>query len=399
LIGSGDFKIASHTAGIGSSYALKGLSSVNSLTITNGTFDLNSENGAAIGSGYGYLGGVSSVSELVISGGVFNLTSRNGGAALGTGYGYDGGVSSVGNLTILGGRFNAAGSHSSGIGAGNSYSGSASISFLGVRNATIFSNATGGAAVGATNHSRVRLMVLENSRVHAVSSDGPAIGAGVDNVTLLGGEIITSGTVGITSTTVVIIGNRSLSLTCNSISTCVSAASVATVGSSPITGLTNATTFFNATWRNDSAFAAFNFWGQYTGHSVRDSFGRARVLHIGNFARVAAGADIKIQWTGGSATYPRTAEGIAVSVPKAGKYQLSAGGVELCYNTSKPDFVVGADGESFYAEVEKCRLAKLSIVGIAVAATVVVLIIIAIVVLVFCVKKESQEEYHGINEK
>jgi hypothetical protein len=253
-----------------------------------------------------------------------------------------------------------------------------------------------GAAVGGTNVSHVGSLVLENSDIYAVSSDRPAIGAG-DNVTLLGGRIVANGTVGITSGKALTIGNKSLSLTCNGNSTCVSAASVVSLGSARITGLTNTTTFFNATWRNDSAFAAFTFWGQYAGPSVHDAFGRARVLHIARFTGVAAGADVKIRWSGGSATYPRAAQGIAVSVPKAGNYQLSAGGAELCYNTSKTDFVVAAQGESFYGEAAKCRLAKVVIIGIAVAATVVVLIIVAIVVLVFCVKKK--DAYHSIEGK
>jgi hypothetical protein len=114
---------------------------------------------------------------------------------------------------------------------------------------------------------------------------------------------------------------------------------------------------------------------------------------------VAAGADIKIRWTGGSATYPRRADGLAVTVPKAGKVQLSAGGTELCHNTSKTDFVVAAEGEAFYEEAAKCKLAKLVIVGIAVAAVVVALIVVAILVLVFCVRKSPQEEYQGIERK
>jgi hypothetical protein len=72
----------------------------------------------------------------------------------------------------------------------------------------------------------------------------------------------------------------------------------------------------------------------------------------------------------------------------------------LCHSTSKADFVVAAEGESFYAEAAKCKLAKLVIVGIAVAAVVAVLIIVATVVLVFCVKKKSPEDqYQGIEGK
>jgi hypothetical protein len=209
-IHAGHFDLDSDSgAAIGSGFATGGNSTVEDLLILDGRFEIGSQSGAGIGSG-ATEGGSSTVNELMITGGYFSVVAMTG-AAIGSGAA-NAGTSCVESLKLSYGTFSMVVSEEgAGIGAGHSKAGVSVVQELEISGGVYAPQGMNGAAVGTglaeeTGLSHVEICEISGGVVGAQSSGAAAIGTGqaagqslskVSKLTISGGHVTAIGVVGI----------------------------------------------------------------------------------------------------------------------------------------------------------------------------------------------------------
>jgi hypothetical protein len=131
---------------------------------------------------------------------------------------------------------------------------------------------------------------------------------------------------------------------------------------------TNTTTFIDPVYHTGTTFDSLHISGFYTVPSAKDSFGQARLLHIGKLSGLVQGLNT-LTLTREGGTYTRSASfngshvvGVTLSVNEAGTYKAvlttpgNGANLNLCLNAAKTgdSFTVGASGETFVEKVGPC---------------------------------------------
>jgi hypothetical protein len=394
-------------AGIGSGYAWNGFSTLNNLTIKNGTFNVTGlGSGPGIGSGFTDYGN-SSVDNIVIENGVFAVVAGSYAAGIGTGYS-NYGNSTINTLTILNGFFRINSSiGGAGIGTGYTRSGNSTLRSIRIANGVFEvaggSNAPGmGSGSSSRGNSSLDSIIIENGDFTIAGHDSAAgIGnvaaqsgiSSLNRLVIRNGSITASGYFGIGNvSTLELLGPGSLTLNCSSRNlSCISASRIIW-GPGTFNGKSNTRTFVSQSANASSGNTVI--YGEYSVRSTRDSFGSSRVLHFGELPQVGNGNyTLAITEIDTRANATRIIEfnrsetaGLVISVENPGVYEIYANDEQLCYG-GESSISVG-DGEAYYSDIIVCGTQGLS-VGVLVAIIVgSVVLVIALGIVVFCIIKK-----------
>jgi hypothetical protein len=206
-------KATSGGAAIGSGRS-QNSQTVTSVSIHNGSFNLDTAGGAGIGAGYAASGSSASIGAVDITGGTFTIKVTNA-AGIGSGDSASSTIISyVNTVTISGGTFTITGTTGAGIGAGSSSTGAGKVETLAISGGVFGIKQSTGVAIGAgTGTCAVGTaslggwiptagipLAISGGVFVAECTTGPAIGAsatGVAQLTITGGDFdlkVTSGT-------------------------------------------------------------------------------------------------------------------------------------------------------------------------------------------------------------
>jgi hypothetical protein len=302
-------------SGIGSSYAQYGNSTVNSLTIENGIFNIIVASGSGIGSSHVWHGN-STVGSIIIRGGTFSIEVSQA-AGIGAGAGSSG-ISYVGSLSLYGGTYNVTANSAAAIGAGVGEQGNSSVGVLTVAAGRF--NITGQTGLGGSRQGRVGLLTFKGSASDEVIINCRTTRLFCFSADSLGGETV------------------------------------------PVNATTNSPMFIEAGWGAATDLRGLNFVGTYLRTTEKDSFGNAPLLHIGEISGYAPGLYYVTLIGGGTRKVipydTSVAKGIVASVP-VGTYtvgvarNLASNGETLCNAGMSSQFAVG-QGETWVGNLGIC---------------------------------------------
>jgi hypothetical protein len=364
------------SSGIGAGSVVdEAATTVRSIIIEDGNYNITTVYGAGIGAGYGAIG-TSSVGMVNISEGVFRVGSAYG-AAIGTGAAFDGGNSSWDTVTISNGDFIVSSEHGAAIGTGHIESdGWTSMQALLVGNGSFV--VSGQVGFGSVRYTDVDLLRFAPETPMSL--------------------------------------NR-LWINCTSAGSCMNALSVE-IEDLPTNAVALSPKFFgrDVYIGSDVPGEPNTFYCQFEGDSVHQMITRSRMIHFGTLQLPGNGSctitinsyhHSPIELTFDPAKYQGLlvhadvfVQTIEFSCPAAGNAGL------LCWDGDKSDFGGDCDGECFYQTVAPCQQATITltptlsqtsapadkswIIGVAIGGAGLLTGALVLVVVVIWKKKHSQ---------